>query len=163
ISGAPVTFTIVSGGGVLPDGATPTFQTTTNTAGMVAVDWHVGTSGVQHVQATAGSQTVNFHAFIAETLVVVRQPTLNPASGVPLATQPIVQLRDLQGNTVKRAGIPILAEYQRDPVLSGQTSPTSPQTVKFVFSEGVEIQTIQQTFSEIMSLGVGAASVFEPQ
>ena len=181
IPNSPITFTIMSGGGTLPDGATPSFSTTTNSDGTVAVDWHVGTSGVQLVRATTSTSAADFHAFIAETLVVVKQPTLTPVSSVPFPTQPRVQLQDLRGNQVRRSGVEILATRQLEPPLqdvvstllgtpsavtdaNGEASYAdlaiagNPQTVRLAFTQNVAPPTILPTTSAVMSLAVGPAS-----
>ena len=185
VSGAPVTFTVSSGGGLLNSSSQPV-TTSTDASGLASVDWFVGTAGAQVVRAASGTGSFDFRAFIAETLYVIQEPTLNPVSGVAIPTQPRVQLRDLLGNQVKRAGVAIRAAPEQVPiqdlqlflsgtfvqstdangdaawtdlVVSGQTSVASPQTLRLDFTQAVDPVTISIGASQIMSLGVGSASV----
>jgi len=177
--GASVTFTVISGGGTLNSSTAPQ-TTSTGTDGTASADFRPGTAGIQLVRATAGSASVDFHLFLAETLAVVIEPTQNPQSGLPLTTQPRVALRDLQGNPVRRAGIDLLAEVITDPPLQDVLRPTLSgnvvartdangeatwtnlavvgqiQTVRLAISEAGEFPTIRPVLSQLLGLQAGA-------
>jgi hypothetical protein len=187
LPGVTVQYAIVSGGGTLGGSSA-----VTDASGTASRDWQLGTSGSQVMRATlTGLTPVDFHAFIAETLVVVRQPTIAPESGVPFPTQPTVQLQDLSGHQVKLSGVSVQASRVLDPALqdlvsnlsgaatlttdnngevtwtnlaiAGQTPSDNPQTVKLRFGQpGGEVATIQPAFSNVMTLHIGPARVFGP-
>ncbi|HEX7938157.1 MAG TPA: hypothetical protein VF483_04140, partial [Gemmatimonadaceae bacterium] len=109
VAGAAVSFTISSGGGEANNGST-TFNTVTDASGLATTDWHLGTSGVQTLTVhVAGASDVIFHAFLAETLVIVSAPPLAPVTGAAMSPQPTVQLQDKAGHQVKAAGVLVTA------------------------------------------------------
>jgi hypothetical protein len=132
IEGATVTFAITSGGGEVSDGNT-TINATTDASGFATTDWHLGLSGSQTMTASSGPASFVFHAFLAETIVVVREPQLDPKNGLALSPQPKIQLRDLAGNQAKAAGVSVVVdrccvenpEEIGEPLLSGTTTLTT--------------------------------------
>jgi hypothetical protein len=114
IEGALVRFVVDSGGGAFAD-ATSDTVVAADANGLAAVNWYVG-AGQQRVSATldgAGATAV-FRAYVAERLVLVTPPSLNPQSGQPLAQQPVVRLVDNAGHLVRRSGVLVRAELVRE-------------------------------------------------
>lgn len=73
--------------------------------------------------AVATSATFSVAAGPPVSLALVTQPAGGSASGDPLAQQPVIQLRDAQGNDARLAGITVTAIVASGPgVLGGATS-----------------------------------------
>lgn len=121
VSGATVTFSVLSGGGTVT-GATPT----TNTNGEAAVgSWRLGTTpGTNTLTATApGTVAVTFtataEAGTGSGLEFNVAPPTTIASGAILAPAPVVQIVDAQGNPVAASGIPITISISSGGSLGG--------------------------------------------
>jgi hypothetical protein len=73
--------------------------------------------------ASVTSATINVTAGAASQITVTRQPSAVIVSGVPFAEQPIIQLRDPQGNAVAQAGVAVIATiFSGGGTLNGTTS-----------------------------------------
>ena len=110
VPGVPVTFAIASGGG----SATGT-SAVTNAQGVATVgSWTLGTAaGPNTLTATAGALAATVSATaVAGTgsqLAFATAPPLTAASGAPLGPQPVIQLKDANGNIVSTSGVVITA------------------------------------------------------
>ena len=98
MAGFDVTFAIVSGGGMI-NGQTSPQQVTTDANGIAYVRWRVG-AGPNEIRATAGAQTEDIQAHVADRIVIVTQPSLDPQSGVAFAQQPVVRFTDGAGHVI---------------------------------------------------------------
>src|SRR5204863_446749 len=112
-AGVTVTATIGSGSGSL--GGTTT--ATTNGSGVASFTSLAisGTGGTYTLSfgatglTSVGSNTIALSAGAATQLTLTTQPSATAQSGVAFAQQPVVQLRDAAGNTVRQAGITVTA------------------------------------------------------
>jgi hypothetical protein len=104
VAGVPVSFAVVSGGGTV----SPATSVLTDAQGVASVSsWVLGSSaGVNTLSATAEGLTGSPVIFTAtgtvgpaSQLVLITQPVLGQ-TGALFATQPVVQIRDAQGNLV---------------------------------------------------------------
>ncbi len=108
VPGAPVTWTILGGGG-----SVSTTTVNTDIAGVAWVRWTLGNAaGANQVEAATGGLTRVFSATgtagSASQLVLAAAPG-NGQSGVSLPQQPALGLADGFGNPVSQAGIPVTA------------------------------------------------------
>src|SRR5439155_1014423 len=112
-AGVTVTAAIATGGGTL--GGTVT--ATTNGSGVASfTDLSIsGTAGDRRLTCRATgltpavSGTINVGSGAATQLAVTPQPSATAESGVAFAQQPVVQLRDGDGNAVNQAGVTVTA------------------------------------------------------
>ncbi|MBK9690146.1 MAG: hypothetical protein IPO73_00345 [Gemmatimonadetes bacterium] len=113
VAGVNVTFAVTLGGGSV---ANP--NAVTGAGGIASAgSWTLGpVAGADSLSATAAGLTgspVRFGATAAAgaavRLTVTTEPSASAASGTPLATQPVVQLLDANGNPVGTAGRAITA------------------------------------------------------
>jgi PKD repeat protein len=101
-----VSWVVATGGGV----ATPE-NTTTDGDGRTSTRWTLGgTLGEQRLDAVvSGVGVASFRAVAVASappsLLIRTQPSASARSGVPFTRQPVVQLRDSQGNDVAQAGV----------------------------------------------------------
>ena len=111
----PVTVTIASGGG----GSTLAGTTTVNTTeGGKAEFTDLAISGIVGAKVlsftapnltAANSDPIALAAGPASHLAIATAPPANAQSGVPLATAPVVQLRDAAGNDAPESGVAVVA------------------------------------------------------
>jgi adhesin/invasin len=112
-AGITVTAAIASGGGTL--GGTATVGTNASGQATFSGLSISGTVGDRTLSFSAGgvtgatSNTISITAGAASQLVVTTQPSATVQNGAALATQPVVQLRDADGNTVAQAGVAVTA------------------------------------------------------
>ena len=112
VEGHTVSWAVASGGG-----SVSVAQSDTNSEGIAAVIWTLGTvAGDQTAIATAsglnGSPltfTVNATADAPAQLAIVTQPSATAQSGVVFAQQPVIQLQDQYGNPVALDGYEVTA------------------------------------------------------
>jgi len=143
VSGVSVTFAVASGGGsVLP--ATPV---ATNSSGVAAAtSWTLGpAAGANTLTADAApagiaGDPVTFAATAvaggAGRLGMVTQPPATSVNGATLATAPVVQLQDVNGNPVTTQGIAITVAIGSGPggaVLGGGTTVGTDATGRATF------------------------------
>ncbi|HYC32856.1 MAG TPA: galactose oxidase-like domain-containing protein [Gemmatimonadales bacterium] len=110
ISGVAVTWAAADGS--VSAGSVPTAGNGTS-----SVQWVLGaTAGTQTATATVSGlegSPVTFTATAVDAdspfLAVTTQPSSTAASGAPLATQPVVQLRDAEGADVAQGGVSVTA------------------------------------------------------
>ncbi len=109
VAGVAVTFQVTAGGGALNGGGA-----VTDANGVAAVtSWTLGTvAGANTVTASAsGLPTVTFNATgtagAATQVVLTTQPSATAANGAVFGTQPVAQLRDVHGNNVSQAAVPV--------------------------------------------------------
>ncbi len=110
-AGVAVTAAIASGGGTLGGSTTAT----TDAAGRATFAGLSisGTAGQRTLAfASAGlagavSAAVDLAAGVPASLSITTQPSATAQSGVPLGAQPVVQLRDADGNAVAQAGVSV--------------------------------------------------------
>jgi hypothetical protein len=171
-------------GRAINGGGSASGSLTTDAAGRVAQRWNAGSSGVQELELTAsgGSPSALFHAFLAETLVVVTQPSSTIQLGVAFGTQPKVQVQDFQHNQAKVSGISIGAfavlhsggDCISSPTLNGTLNLTTDSngevqytdlsllgttdicSYKLRFDDNSE--SLQSTFAQPQIIGAGAAN-----
>ncbi|MGH7582966.1 MAG: beta strand repeat-containing protein [Gemmatimonadales bacterium] len=111
--GWTVTASIATGGGTLV-GATSAVTNGNGLATFAGLSL-VGTAGDRTLNFTATtlagvtSNTVTITAGAAAQLVITTQPPALAASGVNLAPQPVLQLRDAAGNAVGQVGVVVTA------------------------------------------------------
>jgi adhesin/invasin len=110
VAGATVTWQVTDGGGSVAPATS-----TTGANGQATTEWTLGSAaGTQRVRASAGAAghvdfQANATAGAPSTLAIVTQPSGTATTGVPFATQPVVQLRDAAGNEVQRSGVSVTA------------------------------------------------------
>ena len=116
VPGATITFAVGSEGGTVSlDGESDRASVglTTNANGVATLGgWRLPSSaGSAHVVASSDAMQVTFAATVEAanpvSLVVAKQPATSAQSGVALASQPAVRLRDHYGNIVARSGVAI--------------------------------------------------------
>ncbi len=129
-AGIVVTASIFSGGGTLAGSTTAT----TNASGTATFSGLIvnGTAGSSQVLSfTSGSLTavnssaITLSAGAATQIAITTQPSSTVANGAALATQPVVQLKDLSGNNAATAGVNIVASLTGTPggvTLGGTTT-----------------------------------------
>ncbi|MEW5928542.1 MAG: invasin domain 3-containing protein [Gemmatimonadota bacterium] len=112
-AGVAVTAAIASGGGTLGGTATATTDAMgLATFGNLAIS---GTAGQRTLSfasaglAGASSAAVDVVAGAPASLTVSTQPSSSAQSGIALPAQPVLQLRDADGNAVPQAGVPVTA------------------------------------------------------
>ncbi len=114
VAGVAVMFAVAAGGGAV----NPTTAVATSGSGLAAVtSWTLGiTAGSNTLTASAaglGGSPVVFNATgspgAATQLTITTPPSGAGQAGVPLAQQPVVQLRDAYGNPVSQAGVTVSA------------------------------------------------------
>jgi Big-like domain-containing protein len=131
VGGVSVMFAVASGGG----SATGTGPTT-NGSGLAAVgSWTLGPlAGTNTLTATATGLAGSPATFTATgtiggatKLALTTQPSATAQSGVALATQPVVQVEDANGNPVAQAGLTVTASFSTGSgTLAGAQATTSP-------------------------------------
>src|SRR5207253_3166685 len=112
-AGVTVTAAIATGGGTLGG----TLTATTNGSGIASfTDLTIsGTAGDRTLSFSATgltpavSGTITVGAGAATQLTLTTQPSATAQSGVAFAQQPVVQLRDGDGNAVNQAGVTVAA------------------------------------------------------
>jgi VCBS repeat-containing protein len=110
VSGATVTWTVTAGGGA-PNPA----SSTTDANGQAATTWTLGaTPGANTLDASvAGVGTVTFTATgvsgAPSGLAMRTQPSQTARIGTPFGRQPVIQVRDGQGNDVAQSGVSVTA------------------------------------------------------
>jgi PKD repeat protein len=126
VAGTAVTWVAAVGGGSpAPE------NTTTDAEGRTSTRWTLGQAlGEQRLDAVvSGVDVASLHA-IATTgapasLFIQTQPSASARNGVPLARQPVVQLRDARGNEVATAGVQVTAGLGGGGELEGATRQTT--------------------------------------
>ncbi|HEV8124964.1 MAG TPA: carboxypeptidase-like regulatory domain-containing protein [Gemmatimonadales bacterium] len=107
VAGVAITWTVVTGGGLLHPAAA-----SSDANGRLAARWILGSLGPNVVTAKAGQFTVTFHATATGTppskLALITQPATGQ-SGVGFSTQPIVEIQSGSGTPVPQAGVTITA------------------------------------------------------
>lgn len=112
-AGTVVTASIATGNGTL--GGTLTASTNVNGVAAFTSLTITGVTGPRVLNFTAPgtagatSTAVAVTAGGATQLTITTQPSASAASGAMFAQQPVVQLRDVSGNAVSQAGVPITA------------------------------------------------------
>ncbi|MGH7630511.1 MAG: Ig-like domain-containing protein [Gemmatimonadales bacterium] len=129
VGGVAVAWAVTAGGGSL---SAP--SSTTRADGTAEVTWTLGSAvGAQTATASAAGlegSPVTFTATAtigaASRLAIVTQPSSSASSGVPLAQQPVIQLRDASGNAVPQGGVNVTVTIASgDGTLNGtRTRPT---------------------------------------
>ncbi|MBA2457756.1 MAG: Ig-like domain-containing protein [Gemmatimonadales bacterium] len=110
VPGSTVIWQVASGGGSVDPAIA-----ITDAAGQASTRWTLGsTPGANSVNAAvAGAGSVTFEATgaagAASALTLATQPSENAQVGLPLARQPVVQLRDAAGNDIAQAGVAVTA------------------------------------------------------
>ncbi|HJR36595.1 MAG TPA: Ig-like domain-containing protein, partial [Gemmatimonadales bacterium] len=132
VAGIQVTASIASGGGTLSGTATAT----TNASGVaaftnLAISGTVGPRTLGFASAgltSATSGTITLSAGPAAALGLNTQPSPSGSSGVALAQQPVVQIRDAAGNPVSQNGVLVTATIASGPAgatLGGNVATTA--------------------------------------
>jgi len=137
VPGATVTWQVTDGGGSVAPASS-----STGANGQTSTEWTLGpTPGTQKVRATAGAAGhVDFRASATtgapSVLAIATQPSASATTGVPLATQPVIQLRDASGNDVSQAGVSVTVAIASGPGrLTGTTSRTTDANGQAVFTD----------------------------
>ena len=143
--GADLVVSVEDGDGNAVAGATVTVApatSTTSASGQASTEWTLGpATGGQKVQASAGAAGhVDFQATATagapSTLAIATQPSSTATVGVPLATQPVIQLRDATGNDVQRSGVSVTVAIATGPGrLTGTTSRTTDDNGQAAFTD----------------------------
>ncbi|HTR79897.1 MAG TPA: carboxypeptidase-like regulatory domain-containing protein, partial [Gemmatimonadaceae bacterium] len=113
VSGVAVTATIASGGGAL--GGTSAVTTNATGAATFSNLSLTGTIGDRVLTfsapslAAATSNPITVVSGVPTQLSITTQPSTATVSGIPLAPQPVLQLRDSAGNAVSLAGYSVTA------------------------------------------------------
>jgi hypothetical protein len=127
VSGVAIDWTLTGGGTV----SAPTVETGAD--GQAGIVRTLGpTAGQQTTVATATGLTGSPVTFTATAtvgtagrLTLERAPSSSGQSGVPLGTQPQLQLRDANGNPVSRAGVAVQAQIASGPAGSSVAGGTA--------------------------------------
>jgi adhesin/invasin len=120
VPGVVVTFSVITAGAQISNGTTTgtTLTVTTNATGIAALaSWTLGAIAQPYtLNATATGLTGSPVVFTATAvpgtgtvLAFVTPPSATASSGAPLSQQPVIQLKDAQGNNITTAGIVITA------------------------------------------------------
>jgi hypothetical protein len=110
VIGATVTWAVTAGGGS-PNPA----SSTTDANGQAATTWTLGpTPGTNTLTASVtGVGAVTFTATgvsgAPSRLAILTQPSQTAQVGTPFGRQPVIQVRDGQGNDVAQSGVPVTA------------------------------------------------------
>jgi hypothetical protein len=110
-SGKAVTFTVVSGGGLVAGGASTVVTTGAN--GIATASWQLGAAAGTDVLRGSinGTQSADLTVTAVVTpvahLTLLTPPSAGPQSGIPFFQQPVVQLSAANGSPVAQAGIPV--------------------------------------------------------
>ena len=137
VPGATVTWQVTDGGGSVAPASS-----TTGASGQASTEWTLGSApGTQKVRASAGAAGhADFQASATtgapSVLAIATQPSAGATTGVPLATQPVIQLRDASGNDVQQAGVSVtVAIASGSGRLTGTTSRTTDASGRAVFTD----------------------------
>lgn len=121
VAGVQVTFGVATGGGAVTGGT----QTTNGSGVATVVSWTLGpATGSNTLTATAAGAGISGNpvTFTAtgtpgspSRIVMATQPSGSAQAGVPLGTQPQVQLQDAGGNNTSTSGVVITATVGSGP------------------------------------------------
>ena len=136
VAGVGVTFT-ASGTSQVSNGTTTatSLGATTNSTGITSLSWILGTTpGAYTLTVSSGTLTgspLTFNATATAgppaTLVFVTPPSASASSGVPLPKQPVIQLKDAQGNDIATGGVVVTASITSGSgTLTNATATTTP-------------------------------------
>ncbi len=172
VPNAPVVFAVASGGG-----SATGLTVNTNAQGVATVgSWTLGViAGQNTLTATSGALSATFSATgvsgTGSVLVLTVSPSATASSGVPFAAQPVVQLRDANGNNVSTGGVVITAAVTSGTGTLANATATTGATGAATFS-GLTLSGTAGTFTLSFSaasyspvsagpitLGAGSASV----
>ncbi|PYO69270.1 MAG: hypothetical protein DMD69_03370, partial [Gemmatimonadetes bacterium] len=145
VAGVSVTFAVATGGGSVE----PTAPVVTGANGVAAAtSWTLGaTAGSNTLTATAAGSGISGNpvtftatgtAGAAARLSISTEPSSTAQSGVSLAQQPVIQLRDANGNPVSQVGVSVTVAIASGPsgsTLGGTTSATTNATGTASFSD----------------------------
>jgi hypothetical protein len=146
VIGATVTWAVTAGGG----SATPA-TSTTDANGQAATIWTLGaTPGTNTLNASvAGVGTATFTATgvsgAPSQLAILTQPSQTARIGTPFARQPVIQVRDGQGNDVAQSGVSVTAAVALGAGTLGGT------TTRLTDAQG------RATFTDLQINGAGGA------
>jgi adhesin/invasin len=136
VPGATVTWQVTGGGGSVAPASS-----STSANGQASTEWTLGSiPGTQKVQASVGATDhVDFRAGATtgapSVLAIVTQPSSGTTTGLPLGTQPVIQLRDASGNEVQQSGVSVtVAIASGAGRLTGTTSRTTDASGRAVFT-----------------------------
>jgi adhesin/invasin len=137
VAGATVTWQVTDGGGSVAPATS-----TTSASGQATTEWTLGpATGGQKVRASAGAAGhVDFQATASagapSTLAIATQPSATATVGVPLASQPVIQLRDATGNAVQQSGVSVTVAIATGPGrLTGTASRTTDANGQAAFTD----------------------------
>ncbi len=137
VAGATVTWQATDGGGSVAPATS-----TTSASGQATTEWTLGpATGGQKVRASAGAAGhVDFQATASagapSTLAIATQPSATATVGVPLASQPVIQLRDATGNAVQQSGVSVTVAIATGPGrLTGTASRTTDANGQAAFTD----------------------------
>jgi adhesin/invasin len=137
VTGATVTWQVTDGGGSVTPASGPT-----SANGQASTAWKLGSvPGTQKVRASSGAAGhVDFQASATtgapSVLAIATQPSATATLAVPLATQPVIQLRDASGNDVQQAGVSVtVAIASGAGRLTGTTSRTTDASGRAAFTD----------------------------
>jgi adhesin/invasin len=114
IAGSSVSLQVTGGGTLTAPGPTNASGVTTSTFSSTALGPHTVSATIDGVAITDVA-TVTVAAGEASRIVIATQPDDNVQNGAQLATQPVVQVQDDQGNNVGPAGRVITAALASGP------------------------------------------------
>lgn len=107
MAGVTISWTVLSGGGIVHPAAA-----NTDANGRLAARWILGSLGPNAVTAKAGQSSVTFHATATGTpptkLGLITQP-VSGQSGVAFSTQPVVEVQSGGGTPVPQPGVTVTA------------------------------------------------------
>jgi hypothetical protein len=176
-----VTFTIDSGGGTLNDLPSPV-QVTTDANGMAGVAWTVAT-GEHLLTASMSGASEKVRAYVADRLVMVTEPSIDPQSGITLVRQPQVRFTDAVGRLIRAGQQFVQAQLLRADLgpasgnlqfsaastdadgvatftqLSITGSVSEPVLLRFLHNKNGENPAIAAVLSDTITLRPGLASV----
>ncbi|HKW48369.1 MAG TPA: hypothetical protein VJN70_13060, partial [Gemmatimonadaceae bacterium] len=167
-AGVAVSAAIASGGGTL-GGTTSVLTDSLGRAafGNLSIS---GTVGARTIRFTSGtltavvSSTINVGAGPASQLSITTQPSSTAQSGVALAQEPVIQLRDAANNAVSQSGMVVSAtDASGGGTLGGVTAITTSASGAAAYTNlsitGSGMQTLQFTAPGITSVTSAGISV----
>jgi Invasin, domain 3/Bacterial Ig-like domain (group 1)/Bacterial Ig-like domain (group 3) len=169
VAGVGVTFAVATGGGSV----NPTTPVATNASGIASVtSWTLGAvAGPNTLTATAAGTGIsgNPATFTATGVVgaaaklgLAVAPSATAASGVPLATQPQVQVQDATGNPVAKAGVSVsVAISSGGGTLSGGATVVQTDAAGLAVFSGLTISGTAGSYTLLFSAS-GLASTTAP-
>ncbi|MGH7593174.1 MAG: hypothetical protein ACRELE_04920, partial [Gemmatimonadales bacterium] len=153
-----VTLTVTAGNGTVGGAASTTITSATD--GSVATTWVLGsTIGTQTLRgAVSATDFLDVHIDVLpkpqpSQLVIATAPSASPISGVPIFSEPVVQLQDGLGNRVQQAGVAVTVSTANGTPLLSLAEPGRESLTVATDAAG------QATFHDLVLTGGGTTAL----